>query len=262
MKIKIFFICIFFLEIFAFNIYAVNTNFLSLYEKEKAELDNFISFNLLEDDYAGCNCLLNEPTPSQPQGPFYPLIKPSETDIDLTKIKDGAVAIGTQVRIQGQVMYDNEFPIKNAYIEIWQACASGKYNHPQDPNTAEIDHNFQYYAEIYTNEQGNYSFLTIVPGPYPARANWWRPPHIHFKITAEGFEQTTTQLYFNGSSFTDPISIINGKEITSEVIDQLNKDDLILQRLEEKRRKKLIVSFQNGLLNNENVLYEIGRAHV
>ena len=40
-----------------------------------------------------------------------------------------------------------------------------------------------------TDEEGNYAFRTIKPGPYPwpNGPNDWRPAHIHFSIFGHGF---------------------------------------------------------------------------
>jgi protocatechuate 3,4-dioxygenase beta subunit len=94
-------------------------------------------------------------------------------------------------------------PVPNALVEIWQACATGKYNHPGDPNPAKLDPNFQYWGKAITDANGKYDFKTIIPGHYPASANWERPPHIHYKVHALGFHELTTQLYFAGHPLND-----------------------------------------------------------
>lgn len=196
-----------------------------------------------------------EETPSQPEGPFYPVLK-TEIDTDLTRLAGNPnEALGEKIRVQGQVLNTRGQPVVGAVVEIWQACASGKYSHPRDTNTATKDENFQYYGTMTTDSNGHYSFLTIVPGPYPAAENWWRPPHIHFKVTAEGqgLRPTTTQLYFAGSSFASPISTIDGT-ITGERIDEYNRDDLILKNLSEAKRQKLIVGFYEVEFEGNNVL--------
>lgn len=188
----------------------------------------------------------NEPTPSQPQGPFYPIKFPSEIDTDLTIINDGPRASGTVVHIQGQVMNKEGQAIKNALIEAWQANAWGRYNHPEDTNlSAPLDPHFQDYGAARTDDLGQYIFTTIVPGPYPASGTWWRPPHVHIKITAPGYKETITQLYFDGSSFAEPVTHIGDEAIGGQEIDRYNRNDLILNRLPEQKRAKLIVRFQD-----------------
>lgn len=173
-----------------------------------------------------------EKTPSQPQGPFYPVDFPFDTDNDLISISGYPPALGTVVYIQGQVMDQSGEVLAGAEVEIWQACASGKYMHPHDQNPAKIDPNFQYYGRAISDAHGKYMFKTIIPGPYPANDTWWRPEHIHMMVSKDEYKPLTTQLYFDGSSFPNNASV--GK---------YNSTDLILQSLTEEQQKQLIVSF-------------------
>jgi protocatechuate 3,4-dioxygenase beta subunit len=142
-------------------------------------------------------------TPAQTEGPFYPVADQADKDTDLTKVAGHAeTAKGQRVRIVGTVKTADCTPIAGAMVEIWQACHTGKYNHPEDPNEAELDEHFQYWGRTTTDANGNYSFVTIKPGAYQATADWVRPPHIHYKIAAPGYRSLTTQLYFDG----DPLN--------------------------------------------------------
>lgn len=164
-------------------------------------------------------------TPAQTEGPFYPVIDQIDKDADLI-IVDGSnkIAEGQIVVIEGQLTDQFCIPVHNALVEIWQACQSGKYNHPSDPNTAPIDPNFQYWGKAITNELGQYRFRTIIPGSYPADKNWRRPPHVHFKVSKLGYVELITQMYFKGEA--------------------LNEKDLILKRLKPKDQSKVIVEFK------------------
>ena len=162
-------------------------------------------------------------TPRQTQGPFYP-VTPISNNQDLTRVEGrSARAKGEVVIISGVIQDKNCKPIKNATVEIWQACASGRYNHPSDPNTAPLDPNFKYSGEAITDADGKYSFRTIIPGAYPAADNWIRPPHVHFKISALGHPGLITQMYFEG--------------------DALNSRDEILQALSPSEQDSVIVKF-------------------
>ena len=164
-------------------------------------------------------------TPSQTAGPFYPGESRFQRDTDLTAIPGhSSRAIGQVIYVQGKIQDAECNPIENANVEIWQACASGKYNHPQDPNPARLDPHFKYWAETYTNGQGEYGFKTILPGSYPASATWTRPPHIHFKVSCLGYWDLVTQLYFRGQA--------------------LNREDRILQQIAVGERDSVIVDFQ------------------
>lgn len=185
-----------------------------------------------------------EPTPSQGRGPFYPVRMPSEVDTDLTIVNHGPKAQGVPVYLQGQIMDQSGQIISGAKIEIWQSCATGKYKHPRDSNPAAIDPNFQYYGTTLSDATGKYIFKTIVPGPYPADTNWWRPPHVHFLVTAPGFHSLTTQSYFDGNSFPEVVTHVGDQEINGEVINNYNNQDLMLNQLSLQDREKLIVRFR------------------
>jgi len=151
-------------------------------------------------------------TPPQTSGPFYPGESLFRPENDLTFISGHtARALGQVIYVRGKVMDRRCQPVEGANVEIWQACASGKYNNPKDPNPAPLDPNFRYWGETYTDANGEYFFKTIIPGAYPAANDWTRPPHIHFKVTRLGYRELVTQLYFKG--------------------DPLNDQDLILQQI-------------------------------
>lgn len=163
-------------------------------------------------------------TPIQPEGPFYPVDGKLGADADLTRIKNGQPpAQGQVVYITGVIQDAQCRPIEGATVEIWQACATGRYDHPSDPNTAPLDPNFQYSGYSMTNKAGEYMFKTILPGAYPAGNGWIRPPHIHYKVFKLGYVELITQMYFAGQT--------------------LNDRDLILQRLSKSGQKQVVVSF-------------------
>ncbi|MCR9118962.1 MAG: protocatechuate 3,4-dioxygenase [bacterium] len=134
-------------------------------------------------------------TPSQTSGPFYPvpgIEKQKFNDTDLTKkLGDDEVGKGEIIRLDGVIRDTAGKPLNDAVVEIWQACTSGKYNHPRDNNTAELDENFQFWGRMITDESGAYSFLTIKPGKYPGRT-----PHIHMFVAAPKQPRLVTQMYF------------------------------------------------------------------
>jgi protocatechuate 3,4-dioxygenase beta subunit len=170
-------------------------------------------------------------TPPQTPGPFYPERDQADKDNDLTVVRGGvAPATGQRIYLLGQVLDEACDPVLNAQVEIWQACASGKYNHSLDDNPAPLDKNFQYWGKAVTDAQGQYSFKTILPGAYPADVNWTRPPHIHFKVQRLGYHELVTQMYFGGQS--------------------LNDVDLILQSIPASQRPSVIIPME---LPNSNM---------
>lgn len=138
-------------------------------------------------------------TPSQTKGPFYPIPdieKQKHYDADLTRLNhDSPVADGEQILVRGSVVDIEDRPLSKVIVEVWQACATGRYNHPQDRNDRPADPNFQYWARMVTAEDGKFAFRTIQPGKYPART-----PHIHYRIAAPNQPELITQMYFENQA--------------------------------------------------------------
>ena len=155
--------------------------------------------------------LLN-PTPRQTRGPFYPLTKPLDQDNDLTMVAGrSGQAQGTVIHLFGRVLGPSGRPVRGANVEIWQTNAFGRYHHPHDSRRdAPVDPGFQGYGRELTDDEGVYRFKTIEPAAYPASANWMRPPHIHFALSAPGFGQFVTQMYFAGNPLNQRDRLLNG----------------------------------------------------
>jgi protocatechuate 3,4-dioxygenase beta subunit len=149
-------------------------------------------------------------TPPQTEGPFYPQTSQVDEDADLTYVTgQTGTALGEVILIRGQVTSGKTCePVAGALVEIWQACYSGRYNHPDDTNPAPLDPNFQYWGKATSKADGSYEFKTILPGAYPASATWMRPAHIHFKISHAQHKTLTTQLYFEGTPYLDTDQIL------------------------------------------------------
>ncbi len=172
------------------------------------------------------------PINGQPEGPFFPTTNQQENqldkDNDLTRIKGNLnQPIGEHIQLIGRVVDEACKPLSDVLVEIWQACESGRYNHPNDPNQATLDENFQYWGRAITNAKGEYNFKTIKPGSYPASNEWVRPPHIHMKVSLVGYNDLTTQLYFSDEEDLN-----------------LNSSDLILNSLSKDEQDKVIIDFK------------------
>lgn len=151
-------------------------------------------------------------TPPETAGPFYPVTGQEDKDFDLTQISGkNKSAQGEIICIQAEVINLDGRPLKNATVELWQANAVGRYRHAFDSNQAPIDPNFQGWAIVKTNNKGIVRFKTIFPGAYPASSNWIRPPHIHFKLTKDGYQELTTQMYFPEEPLNDKDKLLNRK---------------------------------------------------
>jgi len=140
------------------------------------------------------------PTPSQPEGPFYPKVFPADRDSDLTQIAGHkSRASGTPLYFTGRVLVRDSRPLANATLELWQCDVHGRYHHAGDEGVPRDD-NFQGYGIATTDADGHYSFKTIRPVAYSGR-----PPHLHVRVRAAKRDALTTQVYIAGDSVAGDI---------------------------------------------------------
>jgi protocatechuate 3,4-dioxygenase, beta subunit len=133
----------------------------------------------------------------------------NDTDADLTR-RGKAIPLGERMVLHGKITDTSGAPVRNQLVEIWQANASGRYDHAVDQHDAPLDPNFNGWGKTLTDDEGNYRFITIRPGAYPWKnhAFAWRPAHIHFSLFGTTYAQRLiTQMYFPGDPFLaiDPI---------------------------------------------------------
>ena len=141
-------------------------------------------------------------TPSQTVGPFFRLGLDRPEWSDLTR--DGAR--GEKIAIEGRVLDGDGAPVDDAVLEIWQADAEGRYDHPDDGRPA--DPLFHGFGRAMTDEAGRYRFVTIRPGRVPGRGGALQAPHINVTIFARGLlKQLVTRIYFadEASNDADPV---------------------------------------------------------
>ena len=135
-------------------------------------------------------------------GPFYPMVHPLDADADLTLIRGHkARAVGQVIEVSGRVLDVHGNPIPRATLELWQANAAGRYDHPSDVSNAPLDPNFQGYASIRTDAHGNWRVVTIKPGGYDSPIGH-RTPHLHWDVRSAK-TRTIAQLYFPEETTTN-----------------------------------------------------------
>ncbi|CAN5269907.1 protocatechuate 3,4-dioxygenase [soil metagenome] len=133
-------------------------------------------------------------TPSQTEGPFYPVAFPADSDMDLVQVRgQAAQAMGTVLHLQGRVLDLAGKPLNRAMVEIWQCDAQGLYDHPRQPGRERRDAAFQGYGSVVTDAQSTYRFRTLTPVAYPGRT-----PHIHLKVATADGRRLTSQFYLAG----------------------------------------------------------------
>ena len=147
--------------------------------------------------------------PTETSAPRFSPARYPET-ADLSARGGVGQALGERIVVAGRVLDEDGRPVRHAMVEVWQANAAGRYDHPGDTHDAPLDANFAGQGRVFTNEDGWYRFVTIKPGAYPWRNhhNAWRPNHIHFSLFGAGLAQRLiTQMYFPGDPLLplDPI---------------------------------------------------------
>jgi protocatechuate 3,4-dioxygenase, beta subunit len=153
-------------------------------------------------------------TLSEVTGPVYGEddIHPLDGDLTRNAARNGE-PLGERIIVVGRVLDENDRPVPNALVEIWQANAAGRYVQATDQHPAPLDPNFWGAGRCLTNDSGEYSFTTIKPGAYPWRNhdNAWRPAHIHFSLFGANFlSRLVTQMYFPGDPLMALDPIVNG----------------------------------------------------
>ncbi len=156
-------------------------------------------------------------TPSQTEGPFYPVALPSDSDFDLLRNGKQVYGKGQPSWIEGGVTDLQGKPVSGAVVEIWQCDEGGHYHHPGDGSRA--DPSFQGFGRVTAGADGRYRFRTIRPVAYSGRT-----PHVHFKVKLGTRELLTTQMYVEG--------------------DPLNERDGIWRRLDAQDRAAVTVAFE------------------
>ncbi len=155
---------------------------------------------------------LNHETPGQPVGfalvgPFFRANAPFRERGDSIVSKDTP---GARVRISGQVFdFGNNTPIEGAILDTWQAANNGLY---ENQDERQPDYNLR--GRFRTDENGIFELIALMPTAYPvptdgpvgellrvAKRPPDRPAHIHFIVSAPGYETLVTQIFVKG----DPI---------------------------------------------------------
>ena len=119
--------------------------------------------------------------PTQPGalGPFY---KPN------APVRN---SVGYGYELRGSVMSSRDCaPIPQARIELWMAGPDGDYRD-------------DYRAMVIADESGEYRFESHPPPSYSGR-----PPHIHVRVTADGFKTLVTQHYPQAGSKKGELDLV------------------------------------------------------
>ena len=143
------------------------------------------------------------------EGPYYvagaPLLEPPYV-LPQRPNEPGEILL-----FSGNVRSAHGMPLVGATLDLWQADAGGGYSqfNYQTPR-------YNLRGRLQTDEQGCFEVRTVVPACYEIpkagptgkllRAlgrHAFRPAHLHVKVSHDGFEPLTTQLYIAGDPWID-----------------------------------------------------------
>jgi protocatechuate 3,4-dioxygenase, alpha subunit len=145
------------------------------------------------------------PTPSQTVGPFFAI--ELTTDEHCVKCVAGPQANGERVWITFRVLDADGAPVDDAMLEVWQADANGKYNHPDDLQPKQLDPGWIGFGRLATGEDGSCVLETIKPGRVAGAA--LQAPHLTVAVYARGMlKQVYTRVYFSGDPTNDEDPIL------------------------------------------------------
>jgi len=138
-------------------------------------------------------------------GPFWRAQSPlCEPGANISRDAGGGETLG----VSGRVLDPAGQPVAGALVDVWQASPVGLYEN-QDPQ--QPDHNLR--GRFETDGEGRFHFRTLRPAGYPVPTDGpcgemlraqqrhpYRPAHIHFMISREGYRTLVTQVFDNADA--------------------------------------------------------------
>ncbi len=140
-------------------------------------------------------------------------------------------AAGEPCVVRGRVLGPKGEPVAGAVVEVWPADAEGNY----DVQYADIEKH-QARGVLQAGPDGRFNFRTIVAEAYPipvdgpvgdmlraTKRHPWRPAHLHFMITAPGYEKLVTHVFRSGDRYLDSDAVFGVRQ--SLVADWVRQPD-------------------------------------
>lgn len=112
-------------------------------------------------------------------------------------------------------------PIEGAVLDVWSDNAEGYY----DVQQPDLQPEWNNRGRFVTGADGQYSFRGIKPVPYPIPDDGpvgrmlghlgrhpWRPAHMHFMVSAEGYQRIVTHTFVSGDGYLTSDTVFGVKE--------------------------------------------------
>lgn len=198
-------------------------------------------------------------TASQTAGPYVHIgLIPQQAGFDIFDNNFGAMLVGPKtqgqrITIEGRVIDGSGSLVRDALIELWQANAHGRYNHPEDRQTEKaLDPDFRGWGRAGTDfDTGLYRFETIKPGPVAGRSGRVQAPHVSLWIVSRGINiGLQTRMYFaDEAAANDADPVLGGIDM------KVRRQTLIAPR--SQRGDEIVYTFDIVLQgDNETVFFD------
>jgi protocatechuate 3,4-dioxygenase alpha subunit len=199
-------------------------------------------------------------SPSQTAGPYVHIgliphqagFKIFENNFDNNLV--GRDTKGERITIEGHVYDGSGTPLRDVLVEIWQANAAGRYNHPSDQQKDKpLDAGFRGWGRAGSDfKTGLYTFTTIKPGIVAGRHGKPMAPHVNFWIVARGINiGLNTRMYFS-----DEVKANEADPVLNLIEQDVRRQTLIGER--QDRRGEVVYTFDINLQGErETVFFDI-----
>jgi hydroxyquinol 1,2-dioxygenase len=156
-------------------------------------------------------------TESTVLGPFHLVESPRRELGDTIDL----VGTGAACLVEGRVLDVRGDPVPGAQLDVWQANDQGFYDVQQPGGQPSGNGRGLFTADA----DGRYWFRTVVPSHYPIPSDGpvggllaatdrhpYRPAHIHFIVTAPGYQSLTTHIFVAGSQYIESDAVFAVKK--------------------------------------------------
>ncbi len=128
---------------------------------------------------------------------------------------------GEPLVVSGRVLGPDEKPLEGAELDVWQANPEGYY----DVQQPDVQPAMNLRGRFRTRANGKFQFRSVKPCSYPIPTDGpvgrllsalgrhpHRPAHIHFIVSAEGFQPVTTHLFVAGDPYLESDAVFGVKK--------------------------------------------------
>jgi len=143
---------------------------------------------------------------------------------------------GEPTYVSGRVLSAEGAPLAGALLDLWQSNSEGYYD-------VQLTEGKRLRAKLRTDAEGRFRFRTILPTSYPVPTDGpvglvldrmgrhpMRPAHLHFMVSAPGYETVVTHLFVKGDPYLESDVVFGVKD--SLIVDfQRNESEAEAQKV-------------------------------